>query len=515
MATATLRAVGRYRLEALIGRGGMAEVYRAVDSRLDRPVAVKMLLPGLLSRPAVLARFLREARTVAALEHPNILPIYDFGEQDGVPYLVMPLMTGGTLAERIGRAGAPAALAAEWIGQLGDALDTAHAAGILHRDVKPGNVLMDRKDRPVLADFGLARDQSALSDLTLAGTTVGTPCFLAPELIQGEPASPSTDLYALGVLAYQMLSGTTPFRGATPVAVLEAHLKGQVPPISRRVAGLPATADGFFARALAKTPGERFESGAALARGLLLGLGLASAESRAAPAIVPALRRSEGEKASSALLEGAVSVTPVPDEPRPPALPHPSRLASRHAWTVAFVIVFAALGMLLGARSLLGRSAHATPRTAVRTASPVDAPIAQLVAWIADVDAPAPWQLALLHGDASGSGLALVEAHLVQQPGDVRARSWSMHCCVGPGSCMPATPRPPSPSWPSAVMAAASCCPTRTSTCCCCTSRPLSRRTGPRSSSSSPCSGTWASRSAPACAPSPIARGPPPTTSPS
>ena len=180
MATATLRAVGRYRLEALIGRGGMAEVYRAVDSRLDRPVAVKMILPGLISRPAVLARFLREARTVAALEHPNILPIYDFGEEDGVPYLVMPLMTGGTLAERIGRAGAPAPLAADWIVQLGDALDTAHAAGILHRDVKPGNVLMDRKDRPVLADFGLARDRSALSDLTLGGATVGTPCFLAP-----------------------------------------------------------------------------------------------------------------------------------------------------------------------------------------------------------------------------------------------------------------------------------------------------------------------------------------------
>ena len=420
MATATLRAVGRYRLESLIGRGGMAEVYRALDSRLDRPVAVKMILPGLLSRPAVLARFLREARTVAALEHPNILPIYDFGEEDGIPYLVMPLMSGGTLGERIGRAGAPAPLAAEWVAQLGDALDTAHAAGILHRDVKPGNVLMDRKDRPVLADFGLARSGSALSDLTLAGTAIGTPCFLAPEVIEGGPASPSADLYALGVLAYQMLSGTTPFRGATPVAVLQAQLCGEFPAISRRVAELPAAVDGFFARALAKAPAERFESGAALARGLSASLGLASAADAGPRTVAAAGHGSESETPSSALLEGAVSVTPVPDEPPPLVLRPPARLASRAAWTVAFVIVFAALGMLLGARSLLGRSAHATQRP--MRAAPVDAPTASLLAWVVDVDSPSGWQVALRSGDARGEGLGLVEAHLAQAPDDVRAR---------------------------------------------------------------------------------------------
>ena len=425
MATATLRAVGRYRLEALIGRGGMAEVYRAVDSRLDRPVAVKMILPGLLSRPTVLERFLREARTVAALEHPNILPIYDFGEEDGVPYLVMPLMTGGTLAERIGRAGAAPALAAEWVGQLGDALDTAHAAGILHRDVKPGNVLMDRKDRPVLADFGLARNGNTLPDLTLGGTTVGTPCFLAPELIQSGPASPSTDLYALGVLAYQMLCGTTPFRGGTALGILQAQLHSEVPPISRRVADLPASIDRFFVRALAKKPAERFESGAALARALRVGLGLATAADDARPAIAAPVGRGEGETASQALLEGAVSMTPVPAEPPPLVHPAPVRHASRHAWTVAFVVVFAALGMLLGARSLLGRSAHASPRTHATSGASgyLEAPIPRLVAWIADVDSPAEWQIAMLDSRKDrGSGLALVDAHLAERPDDVRAR---------------------------------------------------------------------------------------------
>ena len=353
MATATLRAVGRYRLESRIGRGGIAEVYRAVDSRLDRAVAVKMILPG-LAPPAVLARFLRDTRAVAALEHPNILPVYDSGEEDGLPYLVMPLMTGGTLAERIGRAEVPAELAADWVTQLGDALDTAHAAGILHRDVKPGNVLMDRKDRPVLADFGLA----------------STPCFPAPELLQGGAASPSSDLYALGVLAYRMLTGTTPFHGA-----------------------LPAPLDAFFARALANAPEERFESGAALARALRLGLGLATPETAAARAIAPAARPSDGDAASSG--------------------------ASGHAWTVAFVVVFAALGILLGARGLLGRSAHTATATA-RATTPVDAPIARLVDWIVDVDAPAEWQIALRRGDARAS--ALVEGRLAEEPGDVRAR---------------------------------------------------------------------------------------------
>ena len=152
MPTTLQRTVGRYRLESLIGKGGMAEVYRATDTRLDRTVAIKMILPSLVSQHAFLERFLREARLVAAVEHPNILPIYDFGEQDGAPYLVTPLMTGGTLAQRIGVNGLPPAQVVDLIAQLARALDTAHEAGILHRDVKPGNVLLNRNARPVLAD---------------------------------------------------------------------------------------------------------------------------------------------------------------------------------------------------------------------------------------------------------------------------------------------------------------------------------------------------------------------------
>ena len=194
---------------------------------------------------------------VASLEHPNILPVYDFGEDNGVPFLVMPYLSGGTLRERLRAGAAPLALASAWITQLADALDAAHAAGVLHRDVKPANVLVDRNDRLFLADFGIAKMLENQSGLTATGVVVGTPIYMAPEQAQGRPATPATDRYALAVVAYEILCGRPPFDGDNPLSLMHQHVSSPPPPLSARIGGLHAGLDAVLSQALAKDPAAR------------------------------------------------------------------------------------------------------------------------------------------------------------------------------------------------------------------------------------------------------------------
>jgi serine/threonine-protein kinase len=257
MTTLAGRTLGRYQLLASLGVGGMAEVYRATDTRLGRTVAVKVVLPAYAGEPQFRERFLREARLVAALEHANVLPVYDFGEQDGQPYLVMPFVERGSLAERLDGGPQPPAAVARWIADLAAALDAAHAADVLHRDVKPSNVLLDKSERALLADFGIAQAAGASTRLTATGSVVGTPAYMAPELAQGDPASPASDRYALAVLAYELLAGRPPFEGDNALSVLHQHVTRPMPPVSQRAGGLPATLDPFFEAALAKRPADR------------------------------------------------------------------------------------------------------------------------------------------------------------------------------------------------------------------------------------------------------------------
>jgi len=257
MTDLTGRTLGRYRLESVLGRGGMADVWRAADVKLARTVAVKVIHAAYADDPHFAERFLREARVVASLEHPNILPVYDFGEEDGIPFLVMPHLAGGTLRDRLRGTPAPLGLAAGWIRQLADALDAAHAAGVLHRDVKPANVLLGKDDRVFLADFGIAKMVETMTGLTATGVVVGTPLYMAPEQAQGRPASPATDRYALAVVAYEILAGRPPFEGDNPLSLMHQHVSTPAPALSSRVGGLPAGLDAVLAAALSKDPAGR------------------------------------------------------------------------------------------------------------------------------------------------------------------------------------------------------------------------------------------------------------------
>lgn len=294
--------LGRYRLEASLGRGGMAEVFRATDERLGRAVAVKVILPSYAEQPLFVERFLREARLVAALEHPNVVPVYDFGEHQGAPFLVMPFLEGGTLAARLIGAPLPLPRVAAWVGQLAEALDAAHQQGVLHRDVKPGNVLIGKGDRLMLADFGIAKMTDSVTRLTATGSVVGTPVYMAPELAQGRPASAASDLYALAVMAYEMLTGRPPFTGDSALSVLHQHVHTPPPPLSVEGSGLPAALDQVFAAALAKDPAQRPASGDAFAKGLEAALAAAGAGMT-----VPATVASE-------------RTTVLPTDPRQPSL---------------------------------------------------------------------------------------------------------------------------------------------------------------------------------------------------
>jgi putative two-component system response regulator len=250
-------ALGPYQIVERIGRGGMATVYKGHHVGLDRPVAIKVLPEFFTEDPIYQQRFQHEARSVARLKHPNILSVYDYGQDGTTMYLVMELVEGGTLADHLG---APMELedVVRILRPIAGALDYAHSSGILHRDIKPSNILIHRDGTPVLADFGLARTEGMARKLTATGTIVGTPEYMSPEQIAGEAIGPASDRYALAVVGYEMLTGRVPFAGDTPAAVLVSHLQRSMP-VPRELTGeLSAHIESALRRGLAKNPEERF-----------------------------------------------------------------------------------------------------------------------------------------------------------------------------------------------------------------------------------------------------------------
>jgi serine/threonine protein kinase len=277
--------LGQYAVTAQIGKGGMATVYRATQASMKRSVAIKVLPRTLTHEERFLERFYREVEIVASLQHPHILPVYDFGEYDGMPYIVMAYMNGGTLADLIGQGPMDSLETIRIVQEMADALDYAHSKGVIHRDFKPNNVLLDEKHNTYLTDFGLAKMSEGDSHLT--GTSIlGTPSYMAPEQADSNLLTPAADVYALGVTIFQMLTGRVPYDAATPMGMLMAHVTQPIPYIHRIRPELPEETQDVIDRSMAKKVDARFTTPSALSEALTYALRTAIKELGTAPAEV-------------------------------------------------------------------------------------------------------------------------------------------------------------------------------------------------------------------------------------
>jgi len=263
------RKLGKYTLEAQLGEGGMAAVYQSQHPQFHRPVAIKILPPTIGQDPSFRTRFEREGRTIASLNHHSIIRVYDIDEADGLFYMVMDLLPGGTLEARLREGGLDRRWSVDVVVKMAEALGYAHTHGVIHRDIKPSNILLDGEGQPVLADFGIARMAQAEGDpnLTAAGTVMGTPAYMAPEQLSGGQPDARSDIYALGVVLYQLLAGRAPFTGDT-MAVVTAHLTKQPQALRELVSDLPRALDAVVLQALAKQPEHRFKSAGVFAQAL-------------------------------------------------------------------------------------------------------------------------------------------------------------------------------------------------------------------------------------------------------
>ncbi len=299
---------GRYRLDERIAGGGMGDVWRGTDDVLGRTVAVKILLPALLEDPGFAERFRGEARTMATINHPGVVDVYDYGSDPVVgAYLVMEYVEGDALSRTLGRVGrlTPGRTMA-LVAQAADALQAAHDKGIVHRDVKPGNLLVRPNGTLVLTDFGIARS-AIVGQLTVAGSVLGTASYISPEQASGSVATPLSDVYALGVVAYQCLAGRRPFEGDNPLEIAMKHVREQPPPLP---ADIPPPVRAIVERAMAKDPAARFPTAAALgqvARRTAAGLAGTGAPAPVSPGPVPAQTS-----------PGPSGTPPVVAAPRPP-----------------------------------------------------------------------------------------------------------------------------------------------------------------------------------------------------
>ncbi|HEY6891699.1 MAG TPA: protein kinase [Solirubrobacter sp.] len=299
-----------HRIEAVAGRGGMGVVYRATQLALDRTVALKVIAPGLLEDQTVRSRFVRESKVAASIDHPNVIPIYYAGDEQGIAYIAMRYVAGDDIRSLVRREGhLTPERAARIVAQLGSALDEAHSAGLVHRDIKPANVLLTAEDHVYLTDFGLTKHALSVAGTTKPGHWVGTLDYVAPEQIRGERIDARADVYALGCLLFFTLTGVVPFRRDSDEARLWAHLSEPPPKPTELVPEIPSAFDPVIERALAKDPEERYQSAGDLGRAAL-----AAAANRR-----PAERERLVAKGAAAPVESPT----VTAAPRPPAASAP------------------------------------------------------------------------------------------------------------------------------------------------------------------------------------------------
>lgn len=357
----------------------MAVVYRGFDHNLQRPVAIKVLSEAAAAQPGTSERFRREARFVASLQHPHIVHIYDFGEDNGLTYMVQELLPGPTLEQQLHtwatQGTQPSREEVVRIArQVADALDAAHAAGILHRDIKPSNIIQNANAALVLTDFGIAKHFLDNASHTQTGTVIGTPNYLSPEQAQGQPLTPATDIYSFGVVIYELLAGQPPFTNPTPMGVLLDHIQTPPPPLRQFRPDLPPGVDAAVQRALAKKPEDRFGSAGAFAQALERAW--VSGAAAAAPAPVPGLH-SQPTVAWTSARRPAPPAPVAPQsryETRPtavPAAPPPAQPRSRSLLWPLFLLLL----LLLGIGGVMAVLAGGFPGAATTT-SPTTAPAA-------------------------------------------------------------------------------------------------------------------------------------------
>ncbi|MFD8142644.1 serine/threonine-protein kinase [Streptomyces sp. NPDC059708] len=307
--------IAGYLVESEIGRGGMAVVYRARDLRLDRTVALKLLAPELARNDTFRKRFAHESKVAAAIDHPHIVPVFEAGETDGLLYIAMRFVAGQDLRALLDRTGPlPVETAARIAGQVASALDAAHDHDLVHRDVKPGNILVadgtdsEHPEHVYLTDFGLTKKSLSLTGFTSVGQFVGTLDYVAPEQIAGKPVDGRCDVYSLGCVVHEMLTGGPPFQRDDDMALLWAHQFDPPPPPSSRRPQLSPAVDAVLAKALAKTPEDRW--------GSCLEFTGALRRAGAAPAAVPVAGAVAGAAADAGALAQAAGPTPPPPPPR-------------------------------------------------------------------------------------------------------------------------------------------------------------------------------------------------------
>jgi hypothetical protein len=322
----------RYEVGERLGRGGMAEVRAGTDLRLRRPVAIKFLLPEMAARSDIRTRFEAEARAAASLSHPNAVAVFDTGEHAGAPYIVMERLPGGSLADGIGAGPARdveavRTLAIEVLGALG----AAHAAGLVHRDVKPANILLAADGRAKVADFGIAKSvqDAPTGDLTATGQVFGTPAYMAPERLDGAPATPQADLWSLGVVLYEVLTGDRPFAGDTPLAMARAAAAGEHRPLAEARPDVDLALADAVERALQPDPSARFASAAEMAAALGSAAGTA-------PSTVPVAALGGGDT--------QVLTRSVPASAAPPAWRRLLPWVAVGALAVVALLVLASIG---------------------------------------------------------------------------------------------------------------------------------------------------------------------------
>jgi serine/threonine protein kinase len=439
--------VGKYQVVEALGRGGMAEVYKAYQESLDRYVAIKVMHSFLADEEGFLARFQREARAMASLNHRHIVGVYDFDVQEGMYYIVMEFVSGGTLKDRLSdlvKSGdqMPLDESVRIAMEVGDALAYAHGRGMVHRDIKPGNIMLDEQGHAVLTDFGIAKILSGPT-VTATGAMIGTPAYMSPEQGLGQPGDERSDLYALGVLFYQMVTGRLPYDADTPLAVILKHVNDPIPQPAELNSDTPPEIQAVVIKAMAKNPAERYQTAAALITDLQsaaaasdLDLGAAVALSslidRPTPPPSPSVDETRlAEPAATVFSAPAETVlsTPAPSTSAPdatevvtpsaviseteiasPVLPtKPQEEKKRPWWIIIIVLLFLIVGGAAGGFFFLGGGDAATP-----TADPVEAVVVEDTP--TDVPTESPTDVPQATADDVSTAVALIAATLTAQP---------------------------------------------------------------------------------------------------